>query len=308
MGTIRELSTGALRILEPEHYVGRTGTYALRIEERYVSAHHALLRWSGERWEVRDLGSRNGTFVNATRIVPGDEQPLHQGDRIAFGALDQQWELVDESPPSVMATPRDGGEPLMLEGELIAIPSSEDPRATIYRINGGWVLERPDESITPITNLQTFDVGGGVWRFCCTNDALCKTSVADSAIVALRVRDLQLAFEVSTDEENVHVRMTCGGRTWDLGIRNHNYLLLTLARRRLEDVSLGISDASGGWIDLDDLGHDASMAAPQLNLDVFRIRKQFALAGVADAAMIIERRPRTRQLRLGTATVSVVRV
>lgn len=306
MGTIRELSTGALRLLEPEHYVGRTPTYALQIDERYVSAHHALLRWAGERWEIRDLGSRNGTFVNATRIGAGDERVLRRGDRIAFGALDQQWELVDESAPSVMATPRDGGEPLMLEGELIAIPSSDDPRATIYRVDGAWVLERPDESITPITNLQTFDVAGRVWRFCCLDPALCKTE--HSPADALRVPDLQLAFSVSADEEDVHIQMICRGQTWDVGNRNHNYLLLTLARRRLKDAAASLHDANAGWIDLDDLDHDPTMAGPQLNLDVFRIRKHFSSFGVVDAAAIIERRPKTRQLRLGTASVSVVRM
>jgi hypothetical protein len=47
------------------------------------------------------------------------------------------------------------------------------------------------------------------------------------------------------------------------------------------------------------------MAPPQLNIEVFRIRRQFAAAGVVDAANIVERRPRTRQLRIGTGRVSI---
>jgi hypothetical protein len=46
----------------------------------------------------------------------------------------------------------------------------------------------------------------------------------------------------------------------------------------------------------------------QLNLDVFRIRKQFALAGVRDAPSIIERRSGTGQLRIGVQRLSIERV
>jgi hypothetical protein len=47
------------------------------------------------------------------------------------------------------------------------------------------------------------------------------------------------------------------------------------------------------------------MAPPQLHIDVFRIRKHFGERGVIDAANIVERRPRTRQLHIGTAHISI---
>jgi hypothetical protein len=307
MATLREIATEQVQILEPEHFIGRTPTSALKLDQVYISAQHALLRWTGARWELKDLGSRNGTFLDGVRVEPGEEHPVRRGSRVAFGKLEHQWELIDESPPNVMVVPRDGGEPIVIEGELLALPSSEDPRITIYRSDGGWVLERAEESITPITNLQTFDVGNRVWRFCCP-DSIWKTGLADGAAIGFEVRYLQLAFSVSSDEETVHLQMTCGGRVVDMGSRSHNYLLVTLARRRLDDVAEGLSDAACGWIYQEELGRDPEMCPPQLNIDVFRIRKQFAAAGVPDAANIIERRPRTRQIRLGTSSVSVVRL
>jgi len=54
-----------------------------------------------------------------------------------------------------------------------------------------------------------------------------------------------------------------------------------------------------------DLVRDPSTTAPQINLDVFRIRKQFAALGLPDAANIVERRPRTRQLRIGTFHIHI---
>jgi S1-C subfamily serine protease len=48
-----------------------------------VSAKHAAVLRSGERWVLRDLGSRNGTFVN-TRKVESDYE-LADGDVVRFG-------------------------------------------------------------------------------------------------------------------------------------------------------------------------------------------------------------------------------
>jgi DNA-binding NarL/FixJ family response regulator len=46
---------------------------------------HAAFERFGDAWCVRDLGSRNGTFVNGARIV--GEHALHSGDEIVLGRL-----------------------------------------------------------------------------------------------------------------------------------------------------------------------------------------------------------------------------
>jgi FHA domain len=307
VASIREVSTGQMRLLEPEHLIGRSPSCALHINERYVSAQHALLRWTGRDWELRDLGSRNGTFLNGDRLKPAEEVFVRAGSRIAFGKPEQTWEVVDDGAPGAMVVPVGEGEPVVLEGELLALPSSDDPRVTIYRSEGSWFLEKADESTAPLTNRQTFEIEGRVWRFCCVEDTT-KTTLADSSTLGLEVRYLQLTFSVSADEEHVHLQMSCGGKTVDLGSRTHNYLLLTLARRRIADAAAGQPETACGWVYQDDFPNDPMMAAAQLNIDVFRIRDQFKSAGVLDAANIVERRPRTRQLRIGTGRLSVVRL
>jgi hypothetical protein len=122
----------------------------------------------------------------------------------------------------------------------------------------------------------------------------------------VRLPDLALTFEVSRDEEYVHLRMACEQRDFDMGARTHNYLLLTLARRRLADASAHPLDASCGWIYQDEFEHDPTMAAPQLNVHIFRIRRHFIRCGVIDGEAIVERRPQTRQLRIGAARISIV--
>jgi hypothetical protein len=50
-----------------------------------VSRVHAVLERFGETWTVRDLGSRNGTFVNGGRII--GEHALRSGDEVLLGRL-----------------------------------------------------------------------------------------------------------------------------------------------------------------------------------------------------------------------------
>lgn len=305
MATLLALSAGRRYFLEPQHVVGRAPSCALCLDRRYISGQHAVFRWIGDHWELKDLGSRNGTFLDGIRLKPGYEHAVRVGAKVAFGKQPEgMFELIDTSAPVTMAIPLDGKDPVFIDGDLLALPSSYDPRATIYRgAEGGWVLEQPDDSTSPITNLQTFEVAGRVWRFSC-NEAVRTTTLATSP-ADLEVRHLDLSFSVSRDEEHVELQVRCAGRTFDMGARTHNYLLLTLARRRLADAAEGMPETSCGWIYQEDLAHDPSMAPPQLNIDVFRIRKHFAAIGVLDAANIIERRSRTRQLRIGTALVSV---
>src|SRR5580658_9867358 len=297
MASIRETATGRRVPLAPEHVVGRSLTCALRRVPRYVSAQQTQLRWTGDSWYVRDLGSSNGTFLDGARIASGEEYPVQRGSRVAFGDLEAEWELVDDGPPHVMAIPLDEGAPQIMDGELLALPSAEDPHGTIYRVGtGGWVLEQLDGSIVAPDHFVVFTCAGNIGR----------TVLGAVFSTELQLRSLELTFRVSLDEEHVSIQARGDGRSIEIGERAHNYLLLTLARRRLEDKEAGFPDTSCGWIDREELANDPRMAPPQLNLDVFRIRKQFATRGVVDAAAIVERRP--RELRIGTDKITIVRV
>ena len=50
-----------------------------------VSRHHCVLLVDGDTVFVRDLGSRNGTFVNGDRIMC--EKELADGDQLVIGPL-----------------------------------------------------------------------------------------------------------------------------------------------------------------------------------------------------------------------------
>jgi len=58
-------------------------------EAVYISRHHAQLRQEAGQWFIKDLGSRNGTFVRAGNTGPfqrvAEETAIHDGDEIALG-------------------------------------------------------------------------------------------------------------------------------------------------------------------------------------------------------------------------------
>jgi hypothetical protein len=74
--------------------VGRTANNDLVIEDRQISKMHAYFKNDGDKLELFDAGSRNGTFVGSTQIKPkGAGATLTSGDRLRFGKL--EFRLVD---------------------------------------------------------------------------------------------------------------------------------------------------------------------------------------------------------------------
>src|SRR5438270_14024675 len=80
--------------------IGRGASNQICISDPVLSRQHCLIERSGEKFVVRDLGSRHGTLVNG---VPVSEQILNHGDQIALGNSVFSFLLNDEEP-----TPRGG--------------------------------------------------------------------------------------------------------------------------------------------------------------------------------------------------------
>jgi len=71
--------------------IGRDGTCDIVIPDRQVSRHHALFSNSPEGVQIEDLGSKNGTHKNGTRI--STKTLLQDGDLIQI-ALAQEFVFV----------------------------------------------------------------------------------------------------------------------------------------------------------------------------------------------------------------------
>lgn len=72
-----------LKLTLKEGLFGRTtGIYPELGSQIYISGQHGELRCENGQWQIRDLGSRNGTFVNGVRLSPNVWTDLHLGDQV----------------------------------------------------------------------------------------------------------------------------------------------------------------------------------------------------------------------------------
>ncbi len=86
--------------------IGRAEDCRLVLTATPVSKRHAELSWSGTAWCVRDLQSRNGTWINGWRIEPELSVIIHDGDMLRFGSCELEVHLRSE--PLGQETPGSG--------------------------------------------------------------------------------------------------------------------------------------------------------------------------------------------------------
>ena len=117
--------------------VGAEGGNDIRIDgDRSVSRLHAVFARVGPGWSLKDLGSRNGTFVNGERLH--DEHALRHGDEIQTGSTrmlfrasktDVQPAVTQTADPPPRLTPRERDVLIalcrpVLEADLFTEPAS----------------------------------------------------------------------------------------------------------------------------------------------------------------------------------------
>lgn len=305
MAILRRADGGALAALAAHCLVGRSPICTLRIDAPEASREHARLQFSGDAWSVRDLGSGNGTFVNGERLAPGATRPLARGDRVGFGSADAWWEIIDASLPTVMARRLDGDEMIAAEDGVLALPSAEQPLASVLEARGEWIVEI-DGEVRAARDGEVLTLAGAAFmlHLPATTES---TADAEPAAFRRRFSEMELRFRVSRDEEQVEVTVAGPAGTHVLPPRAHHYTWLTIARARVHDrAAEALVEAQRGWVRLEELMRSLRLDEMHLNVEIHRIRRGLAAIGVPDGASVIERRRGARQLRLGTERVVIV--
>ncbi len=295
---LRHVATDRRVRLRPRTTIGRGPTNIMRLRSRVASSEHAVLSWSGERWLLRDLGSRNGTWLGDRRLAPGEAVTVERGQTIGFGDANDRWQLVDDAPPRLFAESMADDAVVDAIGGVLALPSSDEPMLMVFASGDGWVAEGEDDA-RAVADQDVIVVDEVPWRISIPTTVPATVTAGPKPAPT----DLWIELGVSRDQEYVEVRVA-GPDGWvTLAPRSYHYMLVVLAQERLADMEA--SPAEQGWIHLESLADKLGQAPRTINVHICRLRQQVGQVGLADAASIIERRPGTGQVRLGTDAVSI---
>lgn len=284
MGILANPSSRACVTLTGHCLIGRSSACFLCLRDPTVSAEHARIRWTGENWEIRDMGSRNGTTLGGRLLRAGETAILSPNTEIVFGEVDG-WTLIDDAGPLATARALTTGRTIHARDGLLALNVGDAPFPYVYAKGETWLAEDAN-GLRVVCDGDVLEVGATAWTLHLPKGP---EITADSGSRLRWLARLRWRFSVSSDEEYVCATVEVDGQTLDLGARAHHYLLLTLARLRRGD--------NDGWVYNDELENMLGLDTNALNVQVYRARAELGKLGVVDAPDVIERRRSTHQVR-----------
>jgi hypothetical protein len=77
--------------------IGRDEANDVVVDDPYVSRHHAEIVQVGEGYQLRDLGSQNGTLLNGKRLT--EPASVYPGDRVTLGRISLSFQAGNETLP-----------------------------------------------------------------------------------------------------------------------------------------------------------------------------------------------------------------
>lgn len=282
------------------HTIGRSPTCTMQIDKPSISKQHALIAWDGDQWRIRDLHSRNGTWLDSRRLQPGQDIPLTAGAMLAFGTPSERWTVSRLGTPTAVAISLSGHQERIAQHHHLPLPSEDDPEAVLFQVADRWSLERADGTTAVIRDGEQISVGDTLWRIHLPK-AIASTCDGNTqptpATITLRF----------SARPRLLVSYLHGGELIDLPQRAHHRLLLVLAQARLRDQQhADLPEAEHGWMYRDQLDSQLSTRNNRLYVYAYRARAQLADCGVLDAAGIIERRADTHQIRIGVPRLEIL--
>jgi protein phosphatase len=154
--------------------IGRVPPSSLILNDSEVSGKHAVVKFNKEtqKWEITDLGSLNGTYLNSIAIHHpdvgsrnhGSANALSSGDVITFGTASNVSVNIEQNNLANSLSGRVGGKALNEILSNLNLPSpgigmASDPMA---RRRGGKALPMEDVSLSqyPLPGVEKFGLVG----------------------------------------------------------------------------------------------------------------------------------------------------
>lgn len=313
MAVLLDKQTQRRCILQSHHSFGRLkSSVNTFISDVYISKIHAFIEWNEQHWLLRDV-SANGTWLNGNKLTPNQVVQLNVADVITFTSKSGYvFEVLDLNPPCDCLMPIEhSSEAIELESFHL-LPSKKSQKMILSYNNQtySWWQEIIDDNFSQsltsseLNDQEYLTIDGLTWQLQ-LNRTIADTQLLRPSVTSLD--ELTFLFQTSLDEESTKIFMQSGDQKLDLMVRSHHYLTLTLARQRAKDMQAGVDDSEQGWLYAEGLAKDLGLDASHLNIQIYRIRKQFvdALNNSCDSSHIIERN--TGKLRLASKSFRIIK-
>jgi hypothetical protein len=300
----------AIPLSETPLYIGRAPENDLVVAEQTVSSNHASAWLEGGQVWLKDLGSRNGTFVNDDRIQGAT--PVHPGDAIRLGP---DMELRVHGEGNAM------GPPLALLVEDTTSQVRFPVRSDRFHIGGGSSDDLPIEGApaqaatlivypdgeaylggeegeeSPLSPGDTFEVGGRTLKLLALAPSYTATVEAEPSrypySLKVTLDGVSGPEALLTDERQ--------GTTHRVDAENRAILLYVLGKQWLDDHTAGKDRTERGWCSDADVsvgiwGRKGTSDANALHVLTHRLRKELKKAGFDP--WFIEKRRRALRIRV----------
>lgn len=291
---------------EAPRLLGRAPINDIVLSDDQISWHHAAVWVEGGRAWVRDVGSKNGTFLNGHRLRAAE--PFTPDDRVTLGpatVLRMAGASV-QAARALLVEDLDSGVRLPIRADRFHIGSDPaadlrvdgPPRAALLVIeDDGEVVLATDDSALAIYPGQRFEVAGRRLRVVEMPATQAPTLEPTVNRYAYRLRarlDGPTGAEARLEDPST-------GTTWLVEAENRAILLYVLARQVVADLESRKSDGEVGWVGDDEVsvgvwGRGGPSDANSLHVLVYRLRKEIGRAGFDP--WFIEKRRRALRLRL----------
>jgi pSer/pThr/pTyr-binding forkhead associated (FHA) protein len=297
--------------------IGRAPTNDVIVTDDTVSSRHLTVWCSPSRVWIEDLRSRNGTWVNGTRIqgirriVPGDAVLLGKATRLELRSV-PETEMPSTTGSVLLIEDLDAGLRYPVRSDRFVIDDAADVdlrlptevRVVLLVHDGGelWLGRGDDQVQLPPDG--EFEAGGHRLRAIRVPQAVGATRELDTTRYPYA---LTATLQPPAGPCATLVDQRDGRRHVVTG-ETRAILMYLLARRHEEDRVSGVPDDGRGWCDDEDLiaaiwgKIDGAATTNHLNVLVGRIRREIGAAGFDP--WCLEKRRGYLRIRVDTAEVS----
>lgn len=300
MAQLRHVQSDRLWSLSESSQLGRRPNSWIPLTAPCTSGRHAQIVYSGGRWLIFDLGSRNGTRLQ-NQPVSANGRPLASGQRIALGSdAGEVFEVVHVDPPEPIAmAPSDHTRRVVGEDGVLCLHDGD--RTILVREEAGqWLMQCDDATPVEVVTGHVITQGAAQWTLVLPShhaDTLEAHAPEMTTLVIQHSQDL--------DDFEFAIRRT-DHLPRSLGARTYSFMLYVLAQRLLdEQADPDIAAAEAGWMTVPDLLDELTRAngitaeRTHINMHVLRFRKVIErFASRAPDGPRIERRTASDRIRL----------